>query len=364
MKLANRTHVSKLGLLLTLSISLFFTSAQAQTTPRDAVVDFNGDGKTDYSIIRSAGFGSQFTWWNLESGTGNVTSMPLGLRAIDQPVPADYDGDGKDDIAMFRFNGPEAGTWYIWQSSTNSLRIDSFGRAGDNPTVVDDFDGDGTDDLAVFRINTAGQGPGQAYFYYRGSLNNPEGKMTAVPWGMRYGSQSEQADDPYTGDFDGDGKADFSVQRHADGVGSTNGPAIFITLLSSTGDVTYNYFQNKSDRVLPGDYDGDGRTDLCVARGFNVSPGNTTWFIRYSSGIPDYSTVFGAGFSFAQGDYDGDGKTDVGYFMTPADPNAVGFWYQSSANNQEARFVRWGSRPTGPTSPGAGDLPAAGYNNR
>lgn len=362
MKNRKSKTISQISILFTISF-LFSVSAAFAQAPRDAVVDFNGDGRTDYSIIRSTGFGAQFRWWNLESGTGNVTSWEMGTRGFDQPVPADYDGDGKDDMAMFRFNGQGAGNWYIWQSSTNSLRVEQFGQAGDNPTVVDDFDGDGKDDLAVFRINTAAQGPGQAHFYYRASSNNPNGDVTFVPWGMRYGSQSEQADDPYTGDFDGDGRADFAVQRHLDITAtSSNTPAVF-HILTATGNYSIQYFGWKSDRVVPGDYDGDRKTDICVARGFNISPGNTTWYIRYSSGIADDATVFGSGFNFSQGDYDGDGKTDIAYFMTPVDSNAVGFWYLASSNNREARFVRWGSRPSLP-SPGAGDLPAAGYNNR
>lgn len=364
MKLVNRKRRSYLSLFIAISFVIVGISniTAAGQLPQDAPVDFNGDGTSDFSIIRSAGFGQPFTWWTLESGTGNVSAMELGTRAQDQPVPADYDGDGKDDIAMFKFNGPDAGNWYIWESSTNTLRVEQFGRAGDNPTIVNDFDGDGTDDLSVFRINNSGQGPGQAYFFYRGSLNNPEGHVTYVPWGMRWGSQSTEADDPYTGDFDGDGKADFGIQRKVDTTTTANGPAVF-WILTATGQVRHEYFGLQGDRVVPGDYDGDGKTDIAVARGFNISPGNTTWYIRYSSGIPDDATVFGSGFNFAQGDYDGDGATDIAYFVTPGNPTEVGFWYLASGSNREGRFVRWGARP-GVAGPGAGDLPAAGYNNR
>src|SRR6185369_4673347 len=302
--------------LLTISFVLFSFSgafAQAQTAPRKAVVDFNGDGKTDFAIMRPEfnAPGAQYTWWIQNNGSTDFTALRLGLRGIDVPVPADYDGDGKTDIAMFRsrpVTGDDAGTWYILESSTNQFRIEKFGIAGDNATIVDDYDGDGKADLAVYRINTAAQGPGQAYFLYKGTANNPQGNVTYVPWGMRYGTQSESADEPYTGDFDGDGKADFAVQRHADITAtSSNTPAVFY-ILTATGNVSYQYFGLKSDRVVPGDYDGDGKTDICVVRGFNIAPSQITWYIHYTSGQPDDAIPFGKGSNpnFSQGDYDGD----------------------------------------------------------
>ena len=103
-----------------------------------------------------------------------------------------------------------------------------------------------------------------------------------------------------------------------------------------------------------------GKTHIAVARGFNIIGTPTTWFIRYSSGIPDESIDFGAGFGFAQGDYDGDGKTALGYFMSQDAAN-VGFWYLASSANREARFYRFGQRPTVPL---AAEIPIAGYNNR
>ncbi len=331
-------------------------------TPKDTVVDFDGDGRTDLANMRASGIGATYQWWTRKSGDGSVSNFAFGVRPRDVPAPADYDGDGKDDVAVWR-NTPQTGevcAFYIIKSSTGTIDVIPFGLNGDTP-VVDDYDGDGIDDLSVYRVPSAAQGPGQGTWFVRYSQNNPANNITYIPWGMRYGTQSDQVDEPYPGDFDGDGKADFTLQRRQDiSVVSSNTPGMFITL-TAAGSIRYEYFGLFADRILPGDYDGDGKTDICVARGFNVSPGNTTWYIRYSSGIPDYQTVFGMGFNFAQGDYDGDGKTDIAYMLTNATPGATGYWYQASSLNNETRFIAWGSAPSGA---GAIEFPVAGYNNR
>jgi hypothetical protein len=110
----------------------------APAAPSKTKFDFDGDAKADISFFRPSD-----RVWNLNRSTLGFSAMQFGL-STDKIVPADYDGDGKTDQAVFR-----DGIWYVLQSSQGFTAF-QWGISTDIPTPAD-YDGDGKADAAVFR---------------------------------------------------------------------------------------------------------------------------------------------------------------------------------------------------------------------
>lgn len=294
----------------------------------DAPVDLNADGRTDYAVVRNIGGGAtgQLRWYyNLSSG-GPTVALDWGL-ASDFVLSEDFDNDNKDDVAVWRPGSAGVAAFYILNSATNTARVEAFGQTGDDPTVVDDYNNDGSADLAVYRDGvTSGA---QSTWYYR---TTPGGAVTFVPWGVA-------GDYPCPGDYDGNGSADFCVQRPTGG-----GQAAFWRRFS-TGATDVVVFGIPDDVIVPGDYDGDGKTDVAVTRGVG---GTINWYWRPSSGGPDQQVPFGsAATDFpVQGDYDGDGRTDQAVWRAGV------FWVRNNSTGAISTF----------NLGAAGDFPVANFN--
>jgi len=244
-------------------------------------------------------------FWYIAKSTGGTIAPQRGLPT-DKLVPADFDGDLKTDLAVWResdFN------FYILNSQDFSVRVENFGLAGDIPTGGD-FDADGKADVAVYRSGA------QGVFYYRASMGNPQRNTTFVPWGF-------SGDKPVVGDYDGDGRTDAAIYRPTSGTWYVN--------KSSDGQLLAINFGLADDVVIPADYDGDGKTDLAVFRA------GIWYLLRSAQGFAAFQ--FGIANDVpAPADYDGDGRADPTVFR-----NGVWWIMRSQSGMVEAHTFGTGS---------------------
>lgn len=216
--------------------ALPFTDGESYTVLKSALsalADFNGDGKTDIAYFNPTELPNASFHVYTGSSTPEVVK-PFGQNG-DTPVPADYNGDGKAEYAVFR---PTAGKWFI-AGSGNPAGF-SYGTNGDVP-VPADYNGDGKVDIAVFR-------PSNGNWLIRGV-------------GLAASAFGQSGDIPVPGDYNSDGRADFAIFRPSDGSWRVKGIGVF--MLGAAGDIP-----------VPGDYNGDGKVEPAVFR-----PSTGTWYI-------------------------------------------------------------------------------------
>lgn len=234
--------------------------------------DFDGDGIFDIAVRRPA----THYWYVRNSSDNDIQRVVFGSQENDIPVPADYDGDGITDFSVWR---PSTQYWYVLNSSgvdsissnSDGITRQRFGTDADIP-VPADYDGDGKADIALRR-------PSNQFWYIRNSTGVDV--ITGFSDGItrrKFGANS--ADIPVPADYDGDGKSDLAVRRPSTAfwyILNSTGTDPLTGFSDGISRVTFGSQNN--DIPIPADYDGDGKADLAVRR-----PSTQVWYIKNSSG--------------------------------------------------------------------------------
>ncbi|WP_182879296.1 FG-GAP repeat domain-containing protein [Microbispora sp. H10949] len=266
--------------------------------------DFDGDGKKDIAGVA----GSDLWIHRNTSSPGDFSTagvfVSTGWRTVSKFMAGDFDGDGKDDI--IGFNGGDE--LLIWRSTSTATAFSfapykSLGTGWGIFTQLlplADYDGDGKKDIA---------GVAGSDLWIHRNTSSPGDVSTAgvfVSTGWRTVSKF------MAGDFDGDGKDDIIGFNGGDelliwrstSTATAFGFAPYKSLGTGWGIFT---------QLLPlADYDGDGKKDIAGVAGSDLwihrntsTPGNfSTAGVFVSTGWRTVSKFLGA-------DFDKDGKSDI-----------------------------------------------------
>ena len=306
----------------------------AGTYPRHSNLgDIDGDGKSDIVIVNQndatiSVHQNRSSANSINFATGLVYTLP-GATSF-ASAKGDVDGDGKPDIVVANY---AAGSVSIFRNTSTPGTITLASRI-DYPAGLDaislsiaDFDGDGKPDIAILNNN-----PNTVSVL----------KNYSTPGNISFGALSNYATGVWpqsciTGDVDGDAKPDIIVTNHTSNTISvlrnisTAGSIAFAAKLDFATDT--NPFN-----LAIGDLDADSKNDLVVGNSSssslsvfknNSTPGNI------SLGNPITLTTGLSPLGITITDVDGDGKPDINV----ANFNANSFSIFKNTGNSNISFA-------------------------
>ena len=286
----------------------------------DAVfTDLDGDGKPDLAIL---GYDTIYVMRNTStpgviSFDTEVKKFLSGNDGLDLTI-ADIDGDGRPElITVNTFANSISILRNTSVPGTFSFALKTDYSAGSAPSgvAIADFDGDGKKDLAV-----SSQNDNKVLVFWNKST--PGNILMSAPLSLVVGANPS---DVVAGDLDGDGKPDIATSNYSDNTfsvlrnQSVPGSPAFAAAVAFGNNFVVQAF---SIRLAMADMDGDGALDLALVN--QVSPGSATPYRNISTpgnlaftlerNSQPYNLdalINGRPLSVVMQDLDGDGRPDM-----------------------------------------------------
>lgn len=223
-----------------------------------AVADFNGDGKPDIAVAASGGSDVLLFLQNSGGGFTGVTPRSIAVGATPYSLAAAALSSGNQDLAVGLSSGQLA---VLKGNGDGTFQTPVNYTCGATPASIKigDLDGVNGPDIAVVEYGATSR----VWIY----LNNGTGAFAA---GAAYPTGDAYALDLAIGDLNGDGKLDIAVANS--GVPGDPGS---LSVLLNTGSgafgaaTRYRGLQGPTSVAIQ-DIDGDGKNDLISADGVGV----------------------------------------------------------------------------------------------
>lgn len=222
---------------------------------------------------------------------GGYRSSSAHLSANWSIIAGDYNGDGLTDLLYYN---PSTGRAFKGLNTRNGgFEYVAFAWSPGWSLTIADFDGDGSDDVFAYNQTTG---------RWSRCISKPDGGFTYTLSGVWSPNWSI-----YAGDFDADGRADLFLYNRTSDANRGRWVRVLSRAAESLAVVEGEMRWRNDWQLYPGDFDGDGTTDLFLYR----STGE--WYrVYFSAAGTRYDTgLWSAGWEISTGKFDADVRDDL-----------------------------------------------------